>query len=71
MQLVLLKSKQQMIGLSLKYFLLLSGKQEANNNIGGEPRLLEKSDTARSGQFIFLVSALVFTSVHTPSLFIQ
>jgi len=34
-------------------FLLLSGKQEA----------MEEPDTARSGQFIFLVSAMLFTSV--------
>jgi len=49
MQLVLLKSKQQMIGLSVKYFHLLSGKQEANNSIG-QLRSLGESDTARSGQ---------------------
>jgi len=49
MQLVLLKSKQQMIGLSVKYFHLLSGEQEPNNSIG-QLRSLGESHTARSGQ---------------------
>ena len=69
MQLVLLKSKQQMIGLSVKYIHLLSGEQEANNSIG-QLRSLGESDTARSGQSVFLVSALVFTSVPTLLLYI-
>jgi len=33
MQQLRLKSKKQLIGLSLKYFHLLSDKQKANNNL--------------------------------------
>ena len=56
----LLKSKQQTCDKSFIH--LLSSKQEAKNNIG-QLRPMEESDTARSGQFTFLVSAMVFMSV--------
>ena len=50
------------MGLSLKCFHLLSGKQEAKNNIGQLGSMVER-DNARSGQFnILQVSAImVFT----------
>ena len=52
------------VGLSLTYFYLLPGKQEANSNIG-QLRSMESDTASRSGQFIFLVSAMVFASVTT------
>lgn len=48
----------------MNYVHLISGKQEASNPTG-QLRSMEGSDTARSGQFTFLVSVMVFASVPT------
>ena len=60
LMLLVITSTQKETATDKSFIHLLSGKTEANNNIGQVRQM--RSITIRSGQFIFLVSAMVFLS---------